>query len=116
MKLKKYILTLLITLMVPVGVLEAKGGRFVPESFDFRGKVESIDLSKGMVVIDDSVFYISNRTRVHGRNPKKNKATNLAVGQYVGFDIERTGSRNIHLYEVWVLPHRWRDRKPYEDD
>lgn len=116
MKLRKNLLTLLIALMIPAGALEAKGGRFIPESFDFQGTVDYIDLANGTVVVDDSVYHISNSTRVHGKKSKGNKASDLQVGQYVGFDAQEAGSERPYLYEVWVLSRDWRNRHPVKDD
>lgn len=110
------ILTLLIMLMIPAGVLGAKGGNFVPDTFDFQGTVDYIDLANGKIVVDDSVYYISSSTRVHDKKSKGNKTAALKVGQYVGFDAERSGAGRPYLYEIWVLSREWRSRHPVKDD
>lgn len=116
MKIRNYLLTLLVTLSVPGGAPYAKGGGFVPDSFDFRGTVDYIDLANGTVVVDDSVYHISKGTRLHGKKIKGNSVSDLEIGQYVGFDVEASGSGQPYLYEIWVLSRDWRVRHPVKED
>ncbi len=116
MKIRKYLFAVILSLVVPSGVMAAKGGRFIPEHFDVYGTVDGLYPAKGYIVVDDRVYYVNSATRVRGKEAKEGNVDSLTTGQRVGFFTQSPGANSPPISEIWVLPRSWQDRHPDKDD
>lgn len=116
MKMRKYLVAVILSLAIPSVVIAAKGGRFIPEHFDVYGTVDGLYPAKGYIVVDDSVYYVNGATRVRGKEAKAENVDSLRAGQRVGFFTQSAGENSPPISEIWVLPSSWQDRRPDKDD
>ncbi|MFZ0255140.1 MAG: hypothetical protein WAN46_05770 [Gammaproteobacteria bacterium] len=100
----KGIWTLLLCLFLEI----ARGQALANESsasFGRTGILDRIDVNSRQVVINDLLYYLTDRVVVHTVNQQYVTLAHLRVGDVVGFRvIEADDSRKL-IPEIWMLPN-----------
>ncbi len=115
MKFKTLFTTPLLALLLMVGAFPAHAER--QKSFEFYGEVNSYDRRAGLLVVEDLVFRISEKTRVHKHKRHKAVLGDIRRGEKVGFNPRRGGgdASAPHIDEIWILPARWKGSRGYAE-
>ena len=107
---KGIILGLLFGLLLPLTLAQADGlQEFVLSQLDGKGTVDSIDVSRQQIVIDDRSYVISRGTTVFDVVNRKNVSLDgIKAGDVVGFKskplAKPTAPYDQSLIKIWILP------------
>jgi len=87
-------------------------------TFGFVGVIDSFDRGNDLLVIDDQVFQISDKVRVHKKKGQKATLSDIGPGVKVGFYPQNRGGRRqaSSIQSIWVLPANWHGKRGYADD
>ena len=115
MKLHKLLSTSFVAAVLLGGMLQA--GADQHRVFGFFGEVDSFDRSSGTMVVEDSLFRISESTQVYKRKGSKGTLSDIRPGVKVGF-YPRGAGRSAQasvIDQVWILPRNWRGTPGYAE-
>ena len=113
-KLNKAGITLIVLFvcLIPFAMAHADSlQEFVLTQLDGKGTVNSVDLTKSKIVIDDLSYVIARGTTVFNVNNRKRISLDgLKPGDYVGFKSkalkEPTAPYDQKLIKIWILPSK----------
>ncbi len=120
MKIKRSIITTMLAVLLSVGASadQQRHFRFATQAsdakhrtFGFTGQVDALNRRGGMLVVEDSVFHISESTLVHKRRGRKGTLSDIRPGTRIGFNPDANGSSPIN--EIWILPRNFKAQPGY---
>jgi hypothetical protein len=68
-----------------------------------NGKIERLDLKAGELVIDDTLFRLSNSVAVYTYRGFQTTADSLRRGMRVAFNVAEDGSGARFVSAIWIL-------------
>ena len=78
---------------------------YYPEKgFNETGVIDHVNLGRGEIIINDSVYRVSPQAVIRSLSSKKDSMTRLRVGTNVGFKMSGGVIR-----EFWLLPANYRN-------
>ena len=113
MKRHTWLKALLTALVLATGTFQAQADR--QRVFGFTGEVYSFDRGDGLLVVEDSVFRVSEAIRIHKRGGAIGTLSDITPGTKVGF-YPGTGRQTVTINEIWLLPRNWKGKPGYADD
>lgn len=73
-----------------------------PQSFDFAGTIDGIEMTADTIVIDDRTLVLRRDARLHGPRGSMDRSA-LRKGMTVGVRHDMQGERMI-IRDLWLLP------------
>jgi len=91
----------------------AQGAGF-PENYQMDshyrvGVIDRVDLPKGKLIVNDSVYTISDQLKVYSVTSAKTSSGRLFKGSKIGFRLSHPTGNNIE--EIWLLPSYFRESR-----
>lgn len=95
-------------LALVVGLLAGEGTAetlpaYYPETFQRAGVVDRVDYTQREIVINDTLYHLSDSVAVHSPFEKNDTVYALQRGRRIGFSFLRDQRRRM-VTEAWVLP------------
>lgn len=85
-----------------MSVMAQKFPSYYPAEFPETGIVDAVNIGKGKILIDDSVYRISPNAVIRSLSSKEDSLVRLRVGATVGFKM--SGGT---ITEFWLLPENF---------
>lgn len=94
-------------LLLALGVAAAAGlpNYYPKEGFQRVGTVDSVQLQRRVVVVNDVQHYVSDSLIVHSPNAYSVPATRLAPGMLIGY--KKIGRGGL-ITQIWLLPSNYK--------
>lgn len=73
------------------------------EGFKRVGNIDAVDINNHRVIINDSLFMLSDETALHSLSKKNDSLHRLSKGAKVGIEYEKTGQYKV-IKTIWLLP------------
>lgn len=104
MKIINQAVLTLIVLVIQTGLMQPiQAAATTSSSIDMdrqgTGTINSIDLQRGLIVISDAEFRMSDKIVIHGRN--SNTKLNLIKGMHVKYSYTPAKDRYV-IDEIWI--------------
>lgn len=103
MVIKQLVLFLALS-AVALGAIAKRLPFYYPEEFPRTGLVERLDVVKRLVVINDTVYFLSDRMTIHSIRSEFDTLDKMGKGAQIGFKVMGAGSGRPIITEAWVLP------------
>ena len=103
MVVKKIVLFLMLT-AIALGAIAKRLPFYYPEEFPRTGMVERMDVAKRVVVINDTIYFLSDRIVIHTVSSEFDTLDKVGMGVQIGFKLTGAGSGQPVITEAWVLP------------
>ncbi len=79
---------------------------YYPDEFPATGTIDRIDIKRGEIGINDSLFKISNNVKVHNLNTEFSTVQTLRARMKIGFLVISINGKPL-VSEIWVLPNNY---------
>ena len=77
---------------------------YYPSTFNKWGIIDRLDISRGEIVVNDTLMHISDNVKVHTTSTRFASVRALGKGAIIGVIFSTTSSVKRMIDEIWILP------------
>ncbi len=99
-------LSFLLALLVTAAQVQADRlpDHYPKDGFERTGIVDRVDFRSREIVVNDTLYRLSEHAMLHSRSARNDSLGRLRKGAKIGFDFHRAGKQRT-ITEIWLLPH-----------